>query len=448
MKKIHKLISSIIIIAILFSYIAIISNAVEEGGEATEPSNPGTSTGGSTNTGNTGSNTNTPQETPTTPQEQPSSNAQTNSGSSSQSSGSSSQRRTTSTQQSTQTKSSNANLVNLGIRPHDFTGFSPNKTSYSVTVPQDTETVEVYAQVADNGATVTGTGSVNLDEGENTINVTVTAEDGTTKTYTINITREGIEEESTNEASSGEGLSKLVIQQIREMTPEFQTNVYEYTVKYIGENTSLPIEVEPTDESYIVEITGNEELKEGENIITILVSTSAGENVATYQITVNKSLVDEEALAREQAEKEQRQKTMIGTIVAVVVILAIIIFIIIKRRKNRAIAEEYSGVPFYGMNNDEDFAEEPRALRKRRKFTEEYDNEDEDDDNFNENIDDEMDITRRFDEDEEEKLRRQRVREKFLNGYNRNREDDDMQEEDNDEYVETPRRRSKGKRFK
>ena len=56
MKKIHKLISSIIIIAILFSYIAIISNAVEEGGETTEPSNPGTSTEEGTNTGNTGSN--------------------------------------------------------------------------------------------------------------------------------------------------------------------------------------------------------------------------------------------------------------------------------------------------------------------------------------------------------------------------------------------------------
>ena len=208
----------------------------------------------------------------------------------------------------TNTQSSNANLSNLGIRPHDFTGFNPNTTSYSVTVPQDTESVEVYAQVADNGATVSGTGTVSLDEGENVVNVTVTAEDGTTKTYTINITRGEVTEETT-EVSSGEGLSKLVIQQIREMTPEFQTNVYEYTVKYIGENTSLPIEVEPTDESYQVEIVGNEDLKEGENLITILVSTSSGENVATYQITVNKSLVDEEALAREQAEKEQRQRT-------------------------------------------------------------------------------------------------------------------------------------------
>ena len=442
MKKIHKLISSLIIIAMLFSYLGIISNAVEEGGEATGNTNTGTNTSEETPTENTNSSSSG---SSTSSQGQSSSNT----GSSSQSTTSTQNQRTrtTSSNSSAQSKSSNANLSNLGIRPHDFTGFSPNKTSYSVAVPQDTETVEVYAQVADNGATVTGTGSVNLDEGENTINVTVTAEDGTTKTYTINITREGIEEESTNEASSGEGLSKLVIQQIREMTPEFQTNVYEYTVKYIGENTSLPIEVEPTDESYIVEITGNEELKEGENIITILVSTSAGENVATYQITVNKSLVDEEALAREQAEKEQRQRMIIGIVVAVVLIIAIVVFIIIRRRRNRAFAEEYSGVPFYGMNNDEknyddDFEEQPKALKKRKRYVEDdYDEE-------SQEFDDEMDITTKFEEDEDEKLRRQRVREKFLNGYNRNREDDDMQEEDNDEYVETPRRRSKGKRFK
>ena len=452
MKKIHKLISSIIIIAILFSYIAIISNAVEEGGEAT----------GNTNTG-----TNTSEETTTTENTSSSSSGSSTSsqGQSSSNTGSSSQSttstqnqrtRTTSSNSSAQSKSSNANLSNLGIRPHDFTGFSPSKTSYSVTVPQDTESVEVYAQVADNGATVSGTGTVSLDEGENVVNVTVTAEDGTTKTYTINITRGEVTEETT-EVSSGEGLSKLVIQQIREMTPEFETNVYEYTAKYIGENTSLPIEVEPTDESYQVEIIGNEDLKEGENLITILVSTSAGENVATYQITVDKSLVDEEALAREQAEKEQRQKTIIGAIVAVVVVLAVIIFIIIRRRRNRKFAEEYSGVPFYGMNNEEDFdeyEEQPKALKKKRKFIEDenIDNEE------NEELDDEQeekDIMKMLAEDEDEKMRRQRVREKFLNGYNRNRIEDDIDVDDeqdyddyDEEYEEHRKRRSKGKRFK
>ncbi len=348
--------------------------------------------------------------------------------------------------------SSNANLSNLGIRPHDFTGFTPNTTSYSVTVPSDTESVEVYAQAADNSATISGTGTVTLEEGENIINVTVTAEDGTTKTYTINITRETSEVAEENVQENG--LAKLVIQNV-EMTPEFKTNTYEYTAKYIGEKTTLPIEVEATDETYQIEIVGNEDLKEGENIITILVSESNGNNVATYQITVEKSLVDEEALAREQAEKEQRQRMIIGAIIAVVVIIAIIVFVIIRRRRNKKFAEEYSGVPFYGMNNDEEdfdnydeYKEQPKALKKKRKFIEDdtY-NEDEENDN-NDEQDEMMDITKKFaEEDEEEKLRRQRVREKFLNGYNKNNyeEDDENQDED---YVETPRKRSKGKRYK
>lgn len=348
--------------------------------------------------------------------------------------------------------SSNANLSNLGIRPHDFTGFTPNTTSYSVTVPSDTEAVEVYAQAADNSATISGTGTVTLEEGENIINVTVTAEDGTTKTYTINITRETSEVAEENVQENG--LAKLVIQNV-EMTPEFKTNTYEYTAKYIGEKTTLPIEVEATDETYQIEIVGNEDLKEGENIITILVSKSNGNNVATYQITVEKSLVDEEALAREQAEKEQRQRMIIGAIIAVVVIIAIIVFVIIRRRRNKKFAEEYSGVPFYGMNNDEEdfdnydeYKEQPKALKKKRKFIEDdtY-NEDEENDN-NDEQDEMMDITKKFaEEDEEEKLRRQRVREKFLNGYNKNNyeEDDENQDED---YVETPRKRSKGKRYK
>ena len=87
-------------------------------------------------------------------------------------------------------KSSNANLNNLGIKPNDFTGFRAGTTSYNVTVPNDVEKVNVYATAADRNAKVTGTGDRNLNVGSNALNVTVTAEDGTTKTYTINVKRE------------------------------------------------------------------------------------------------------------------------------------------------------------------------------------------------------------------------------------------------------------------
>lgn len=426
----------------------------------------------------------TPDPTPTpepTPEPDPTPTVN-NSGSSSGSTSNSRRNTSSSSTSSSQSESSNANLINLGIRPHDFSGFRSATTSYSVTVPADTENVEVYAEAQDSNATVTGTGTVNLQEGENTVNVVVTAEDGTTKTYTIIITRETAEDTGENtEIIEGEGLASLSIQNI-EISPKFETDVYEYTAKYIGEDTSLQIEANPTNEEYQVEIVGNEDLKEGENLITILVSDSNGNNVATYQITVNKSLVDEEALAREQAEQEQKQRMIIGAVIAVVVVIAIIVFVIIRRRRNRAFAEEYSGVPFYGMNkddddvNDEDFEETPKALKNKRKFIEE-EKDDGQDNNLNDNYDtnedfedekenyeeENQEIMSRLQDDEGERARRERVRAKFLDGYSKSMtdreenntsrdykkyDDEDDLDDKAEAFASRVKRNSKGKRFK
>ena len=396
-----------------------------------EPSqDPGDSTGGSSeNTGSQGgssSNNNSGGST----------SGNNNGGSSSGSSN-----RTSSNSNNSNIPSSNANLANLGITPHDFSGFRADTTSYSVTVPADTESVEVYAQAQDSNATISGIGTVNLQEGENTVNVVVTAEDGTTKTYTLTITRETSEENVGNtEVVQGDGLAKLNIQGAK-LNPEFQTNVYEYIAKYIGERTSLPIEVEATDENYQVEIVGNEELKEGDNLITILVSNSNGENVATYQVTVQKSLVDEEALAaQEEAERERNQRMVIGIVIAVIVIVAIVAFIIIRRRRNSDFAEEYSGVPFYGMNkknnsddyddyddydeNEEEIEETPKAFKKRSSFIDEakyssnhYDDyEEEKDESEEEN----EELMSSLEDSSSERARRERVKSKFLDGYTKN----------------------------
>ncbi len=342
-------------------------------------------------------------------------------------------------------ESSNANLSNLGIRPNDFSGFKPGTTTYNVTVPEDVESVEVYATAQDSAATVSGTGSQTLAYGENTLSVVVTAEDGTTKTYTINITREGEEEtgETEGETEIINGLSNITIGDL-ELSPAFKKDVYEYTVQYIGENTSLDIQAVPTDPDYTVEILGNEDLKEGENIITILVADGEGNNVATYQLTVNKSLVDEEALAKEEEERqqqEQRKMFMIaGGIIAL--ILIIVIIIVIKRRRNRAYAEEFSGVPFAGINDEDEYDND-------------YDNYDNDNqfDNYNveplseqnDNLQTEennQETSTRLDfDDSKEKEEKEKAKRDFLEGYN---------SDYTDEYEEDrPRRgRKKGKRFK
>ncbi len=354
-------------------------------------------------------------------------------------------------------KSSNANLSNLGIRPNDFSGFTPNTTTYKVTVPEEVESVEVYATAAHSKATIAGTGNKALEYGENALNVVVTAEDGTTKTYTINVTREG-EEETEEETEIINGLSNISISGLQ-LTPSFKADVYEYKVNYIGKDTSLDIQTVATDPNYTVEILGNEELKEGENTITILVTDVEGNNVATYQLTVNKSLVDKEALAKKKEEKQKQEQRKIFLIAGgiIVVILVIIVIIVIKRRRNRAYAEEFSGVPFAGINGEDDYYEDDYYENNQDEFDEYGDEPVNEQSGFlgeentieedltpteetSEEGNQEMSNQPEFD-DSQEKREKERAKRDFLEGYNVDYVD---------EYQEDrpSRGKRKGKRFK
>lgn len=378
------------------------------------------------NTTNENTNTVTPQE-PSESENKPSTEEETpvvNNNSSSQ----------TSKPVQTKSKSDNADLSNLGIRPNDFSGFTPNKLTYDVTVPLDVESIEIYATASDSKASISGTGKKNLEEGLNEFEIVVTAEDGTVKTYTINVTREESTEETATEESIGEGLSSLKIADL-ELTPGFETNVYEYKVKYIGDATSLDIQTETTNPEFVVEVVGNQELVEGENIITILVSDADGNNIATYQITVEKSLVDYEALAREKEEK-QRNMIIAGVVVAVVVI-GIIVFVVIRRKRNKNMAKEFS-IPYSNLNNDnDDFManedEMPKVLVRAgsRKSEEETAGK----------VESNTPNAKLADE-ETKKMDIQKIREEYLNNFN----NQDTQE--NKEQVKSSRViRRKGKRY-
>ncbi len=85
--------------------------------------------------------------------------------------------------------SSNNNLSSLSVDGYSLEPkFSKDKTSYSLTVPNDVKTINVKATKSDSSASIKGTGKRNLKEGSNKINVVVTAENGNEKTYTINVT--------------------------------------------------------------------------------------------------------------------------------------------------------------------------------------------------------------------------------------------------------------------
>ena len=249
-----------------------------------------------------------------------------------------------------ETKSNVATLSNLGIKgQYDFTGFRAAKTSYSVTVPNEVESVEIYAYKGQNGQKITGAGVKQLNEGANTINVVVTAEDGkTTKTYTINVERKAAEteqpaEEPTEVTEETLGLSELKIEGI-ELNPEFKTDIYVYTAELTKDINTLNLTTIATNENTEIEITGNENLVEGENVITIMVKDKNSDKTATYQITVNKVL-ENNIIENTEINNEQDNKKkiiIIGVAIAVIIIIAILVIIIKKKRSyNMYVGDEY-----------------------------------------------------------------------------------------------------------
>lgn len=220
--------------------------------------------------------------------------------------------------------------------------FSPDITEYSLTVGGDVEKLDIGAIAEDTNATIEITGNTGLLIGENTINVKVTAEDGTVRTYTINVTK--VED-------VGVQLSELSIENYT-LTPEFSSDVYEYTLN-IGDTsvTNLTVDAKSDEENVDIEIAGNNELKPGKNIITILVTSEDDNLTTTYQIVVN---IDEAYAQKNQiiAGIDNNDLFMyIGIGVAVLIILIIIIVVIVRKRRNAKQDEDFAPLNTYSLDN-------------------------------------------------------------------------------------------------
>lgn len=99
--------------------------------------------------------------------------------------------------------SSNANLTSIKLSNGSLSpAFNANTTTYNTTVKYSVDSINITGSVADGSATYTGGGTFALQVGDNQRVLTVTAADGTKKSYTINIKR--MSEQETAEAEQAE----------------------------------------------------------------------------------------------------------------------------------------------------------------------------------------------------------------------------------------------------
>ena len=91
--------------------------------------------------------------------------------------------------------SSNANLSSIKLSAGALSpAFDPNKTEYSATVKYNVDSITITGAVADGKSSYTGGGTFGLEVGDNERVLTVTAQDGTKKTYILKIKRMSEEE--------------------------------------------------------------------------------------------------------------------------------------------------------------------------------------------------------------------------------------------------------------
>ena len=242
-------------------------------------------------------------------------------------------------------KSSNNKLSNLGIKPNDFTGFKPSTTTYNATVPNDVTEIQVYASAQDSKAKISGTGKVQLQEGENQIKVTCKAENGSSKVYTINVTRSVAEQpvqeqqEQPVEPVIDEPelkLETLAVEGVK-LIPVFSSDVFEYTINLTDSNIEkLNIKATSNYEQAIIKIAGNADLQVGSNKIIIEVKLEESDKTVKYTLNVNKTDVSKEINDEITKLKEQaKTKNNILRTVSVVLIGSIIGNIVqfVKKRK-------------------------------------------------------------------------------------------------------------------
>ena len=219
------------------------------------------------------------------------------------------------------TKSQNANLKSLILEETDLAPeFKSEITEYTATVGLDVKNIKVTAEAEDSEATVTVKGNNDLEEGENTITIVVEAEAGNTKTYMVKVTKT-LQEETMNTRL------KLLIVRGFNIYPSFQNNIYNYNLNIRERISKLDILAETENEKATFVIEGNENLKDGENLVKIIVTAEDGVTTNEYKINVfiNSNVV--------KAQTEDKLPALI--LLAVLTLTSIIIVgALIKKHKN------------------------------------------------------------------------------------------------------------------
>ena len=137
------------------------------------------------------------------------------------------------TNTSTTTKSSNNYLKVLQVNEEGLTpNFSRTRQSYAITVGADVTSLRVTATPEDSSASVAISGNTNLQNGDNTIYITVTAQNGAKRYYSIIVTK------TSNPENSNSYLENLIVENAK-LNQTFQKKFLNILAKMLEQMLKL-----------------------------------------------------------------------------------------------------------------------------------------------------------------------------------------------------------------
>ncbi len=171
---------------------------------------------------------------------------------------------------STNNKLKTLNVSNATISP----AFTADKTSYTASVPFSVSKLNITATAEDSKAKVSVNSPNLTPNGTTKVTVTVTAENGAKKTYTISVKRES---DPNYVASSNNKLSAITVDGYK-LSPIFNTDVKNYIVWLPYETESIKVSGTVADKKASVEVVGGQNLAAGQdNTVKVICTAENGD---------------------------------------------------------------------------------------------------------------------------------------------------------------------------
>ncbi len=174
----------------------------------------------------------------------------------------------------TKAKSSVNTLSELKVDGESVPSFSSATTSYNVG-EKSGSSITISAVPTDSKASVSGTGTKTLRYGKNSFTVTVTAENGTKKSYYVIVTKP-------DTRNSNNNLKSLTVDQGK---IDFNKNTTGYLIKVEHDVSSVTISASAEDSKATVTGTGKKTLQDYVNEFKIVVKAE-NETTKTYTVKV------------------------------------------------------------------------------------------------------------------------------------------------------------------